>query len=149
MTVRRNTLHLAMLLALASPVVAVAASPLVALDSKVFVERIKPGTGRLLEPASTLRRGDRLVYVVEWQRLGGKGAFTVTNPLPASVYFQGSAFGDEEVSVDGGRNWGKLEALRKGERIATPEDVTHLRWRVPARLAAQGSGRITYSAIVR
>jgi hypothetical protein len=148
-TIRRSILGLTYALALASPIAVLAASPLVALDSKVFVERIKPGTGRLLEPARTLRRGDRLVYVVKWQRLGGDGGFTVTNPLPASVYYQGSAFGDEQVSIDGGRNWGKLENLRKGDRIATPEDVTHLRWRVPAMAAAKGTGRITYSAIVR
>jgi hypothetical protein len=148
-TIRRNFAKLACALALASPVVAFAASPLVALDSKVFVERVKPGIGRLLEPARTLRRGDRLVYVVEWQRRGGAGSFTVTNPLPATVYYQGSASGDEVVSVDGGRSWGKLEMLRKGDRIATPEDVTHVRWRVPATIAAQGAGRITYSAIVR
>lgn len=149
MTIRRTFAKLACALAVSSPVVAIAASPLVALDSKVFVERVKPGSGRLLEPARTLKRGDRLVYVVEWQRRGGAGSFTVTNPLPATVYYQGSAFGDEEVSIDGGRNWGKLDMLRKGERIATPEDVTHVRWRVHANQAAQGFGRITYSAIVR
>jgi hypothetical protein len=147
-TLRRCPIRLATVLALSVPAVAVAA-PLVALDSAVFVERIKPGAVRLLEPARQLKRGDRLVYVVSWQRFGGAGGFTVTNPLPRTVYYQRSAADDEEVSVDGGKRWGRLEALRIGARIATPEDVTHLRWRVAPSEAAKGAGRITYSAIVR
>ena len=135
-------------LALAAPVAAIA-TPLIALDSAVYVERIKPGQGRLLQPASRLSRGDRVVYVVSWQRMGGSGGFTVTNPLPRTVWYQGSADDNEEVSIDGGKRWGKLESLRLGSRIATPEDVTHVRWHVPAYQAARGSGEITYSAIVR
>ncbi len=122
------------------------ANPTVAIDSSVFVERATPEHGRSLEPAARLAPGDRVVYVVSWQRLGGNGGFTVTNPLPRTVYFQGSAEGDEEVSVDGGRTWGKLGALRIGARLATPEDVTHVRWRVASPRA---SGRIAYSGIVR
>jgi hypothetical protein len=140
--------RLAAILALSAPAAALA-TPLVALDSAVFVERIRPGAVRLLEPARQLKRGDRLVYVVSWQRFGGDGGFTVTNPLPRSVSYQRSAAGDEQVSVDGGKRWGKLEGLRIGARTATPEDVTHLRWRVAPNEAAKGAGRITYSAIVR
>jgi len=145
---RRNLARLACAAALAAPVLA-AASPLVAFDSAVFVERVTPDRGRMLQPAATLKRGDRVVYVVSWHRTGGQGGFTVTNPLSRKVYFQGSADGREEVSIDGGRSWGKLDALRVGDRLATPEDVTHVRWRVPAAEAARGSGQITYSAIVR
>lgn len=125
------------------------ANPAVALDSAVFVERTSPQRGRMLEPASRLNRGDRVVYVVSWYRMGGNGGFVVTNPLPRSVYYQGSAGGDEDVSIDGGRTWGKLAQLRVGTRIATPEDVTHVRWRVDPARAAKGSGQIAYSAIVR
>ena len=114
-----------------------------------FAPPVQPGQGRLLKPASSLRRGDRVVYVVSWYKMGGQGAFTVTNPLPRLVYFQSSADGTEEVSVDGGRHWGKLDALRTGGRLATPEDVTHVRWHISANEAARGSGEITYSAIVR
>lgn len=147
--IRRIAAKLACTLALTAPVVATAASPLVALDSAVYVERVVPQKGRMLQPASTLRRGDRVVYVVSWYRMGGQGGFTVTNPLPKKVYYQGSADGREEVSIDGGRSWGRLESMRVGNRMATPEDVTHVRWRVPASEAARGSGQITYSAIVR
>ncbi|MCZ8323132.1 MAG: hypothetical protein ACK442_04315 [Novosphingobium sp.] len=135
--------------ALAISTGAALANPAVALDSAVYVERVTPAAGRMLEPANELSRGDRVVYVVRWYRMGGDGAFTVTNSLPRSVYYQGSANGDEEVSIDGGKTWGKLATLRLGNRIATPEDVTHVRWRVDPRTAARGQGRIAYSAIVR
>lgn len=125
------------------------ATPNVALDSAVFVERLKQDNVRSLEPASRLARGDRIVTVVSWYRLGGEGGFTVTNPLPSRVAYQQSAREDEEVSVDGGKSWGRLGALRFGNRMATPEDVTHVRWRIAASKAARGSGHIAYAGIVR
>lgn len=133
----------------AATAVQAAASPAISIDSMVFVEKTDPGQGRRLEPAGQLNRGDRLVYVVRWYRMGGNGGFVVTNPLPRAVHFQASANGDEEVSVDGGKTWGRLSTMRIGTRFATPEDVTHVRWRVDPVSAARGSGRIAYSAIVR
>lgn len=129
--------------------IAATASPVVSLDSAVFVERGTPQAGKMLEPAKRLTRGDRVVYIVQWQRMGGAGGFTVTNPLPRHVAYQASANGEEDVSVDGGRTWGKLGTLRAGARLATAEDVTHVRWRVAPSQSALGSGRIAYSAIVR
>ena len=133
-----------------------AAEP-VAVANQVYVEREVAGdTGkaRVLEPASALRRGDRLVYVVSWKAAGARAErFTITNPLPRTVAYQRSAHGRELVSVDGGRSWGKLAALRvrdgRGWRDATPEDVTHIRWHVPAQVAMAGSGKLTWSGIVR
>ena len=148
MNFRLTASALALCLALSAPVLA-ASTPLIALDSAVYVEKVIPGKGRSLRPANQLSRGDRLVYVVKWYRMGGSGSFTVTNPLPRTVYYQGSADGSEEVSVDGGRHWGKLDQLRSGSRLATPEDVTNVRWHVPASQAERGAGEITYSAIVR
>ena len=138
---------MAALCALALPVAA-QAGPAVSLDSAAYVERSDDGT-RSLERAARFSRGDRVVYIVTWYKFGGDGGFTVTNPLPRSVAYQGSANDDEQVSVDGGRSWGKLGVLRVGERMAVPEDVTHVRWRVTAARAATGTGRIAYSAVVR
>lgn len=144
---RRACACLAVLAALAAT--SAAARQSVSLDSAVFVERQQPGNIRSLEPADRLSRGDRVVTVVSWQRLGGDGSFTVTNPLPRAIAYQDSARDEEEVSVDGGRSWGKLGELRIGSRMATPEDVTHVRWRVAASTAAKGRGQIAYSGIVR
>lgn len=125
------------------------AAPNVALDSAVFVERVAEGNVRRLEPATRLAPGDRVVTVVSWYRLGGDGSFVVTNPLPRAIAYQQSAREDEEVSVDGGRTWGRLGTLQIASRLASPEDVTHVRWRIPATRAARGSGRIAYAGIVR
>jgi hypothetical protein len=121
----------------------------VSFDSAVYVEHMKPGDVRQLEPADRLSRGERVVTIVTWKRSAGSGAFTVTNPLPRAIAYQDSASDDTEVSADGGRTWGKLGSLRIGGRYVTAEDVTHVRWRIAPGHAAQGSGQIAYSGIVR
>ena len=142
--------------AIVAPLPATAQEP-VQLASDVFVERFQPAPGgrmaRVLERADRLRPGDRVVFVLNWRAHRGQD-FTVTNPLPRAVSFQGTAAGDEDVSVDGGRTWGLLDQLTVREpdgrlRHAVPEDVTHLRWRVPGAMAALGSGRMTYRGVVR
>ncbi|MEE4450866.1 hypothetical protein [Novosphingobium resinovorum] len=122
---------------------------LVTTDSAVFVERVDRHNGRRLEPASMLARGDRVVTVVTWKRMRGTGGFMLTNPLPARLAYQRSASDMQEVSVDGGRTWGRLETMRVDGHAATPEDVTHVRWRIPASYAALGQGRIAYAGVVR
>ena len=118
----------------------------VALDSAVYVER-SDASHHVIEPADRLRPGDRVVTIVTWKRTGpADTGFTVTNPLPRALAYQGSAAPREEVSVDGGRTWGALAALRAGHHAATAEDVTHVRWRVASPAP---EGRIAYSAIVR
>jgi len=125
--------------------------------SDVFVERFQPAPGgrtaRILERADQLRPGDRVIFVVNWtaRRDGG---FTVTNPLPRTIAFAGGADSEQEVSVDGGRTWGALEALtvRDGygrQRPAHAEDVTHLRWRIPTPQALAGNGQMTWRGVVR
>lgn len=140
----------AIALALFTIAAPLAARP-VELANSVFIERDANGA-RMLERATTLRRGDKLVYVVSW-RAAQRERFTITNPLPRTVAYQRSADGGEQVSVDGGRTWGRLETLRVRDgqslRDATPEDVTHIRWQVPTQLALAGSGRLTWSGIVR
>lgn len=125
--------------------------------SDVFVERFQPAAGgrmaRILERADQLRPGDRVIFVVNWS--GRKdGGFTVTNPLPRSIAFAGATDETQEVSVDGGRNWGQLEALTLREasgrlRRARAEDVTHLRWRIPTPQALAGTGQMTWRGVVR
>ena len=120
----------------------------VSVASSVFIER-QDESHRVLEPADRLRPGDRVVTIVSWKRAAPGGQFVLTNPLPRTLHFQASAADDAEVSVDGGRSWGRLGALRMGQRIATAQDVTHVRWRVSPAQAMAGSGRIAYAALVR
>jgi hypothetical protein len=123
----------------------------IVLDKALFVERTRfaaTGAVHTLEPAQGLNHGDRVVTLLTWYRLGGSGGFTVTNALPPSVAYEPGQR-EEEVSVDGGRSWGRLGALRMGQRIATAQNVTHVRWRVSPAQAMAGSGRIAYAALVR
>lgn len=106
----------------------------VAIESAVFVER-SDGASRMVEAASSLRRGERVVTVLRWQ--APRGRYTVTSPVPAPLQFESASADAMEVSTDGGRTWRSLGG-------AQPEAVTHLRWRV-----GSGAGRLTYSAIVR
>ena len=149
MTLRISALAALATLATATPALA---GPAVSIDSAVYVEHRQLAHGaqvRSLEPAQHLARGDRVVTVVNWYRLAGNGGFTVVNALPARLYYQGSARDEEEVSVDGGHSWGRLGSLKAGGRIATPEDVTHVRWHISADQAQSGAGRIAYSGYVR
>ena len=127
---------------------ALAAQSAVEITRSVYVEKRDERAGRTIEPAVALRRGDKVVLVVEWRASDSPRGFTVSSAVPRDLAFQRS--GDAaQVSIDGGRNWGSLESLRAGDRRASPEDVTHLRWRVPADRVADGRGTLTYSAIVR
>lgn len=110
----------------------------VEIDSAVFVERTRTAPGglrRIVQPADLLHKGDRVVTVLRWD--APRGSFTVTSPVPRTLSFEGSSAESVEVSTDGGRTWRALEGT-------VPQSVTHLRWRV-----GSGSGRLTYSAIVR
>lgn len=115
------------------------------IDRSVYVERAGE-RGRSLEPATTLRKGDKVVLMVEWRAAPGARSFTVESAVPRPLAFQRSGSEAVEVSADGGRSWGRLGALKIGQRTATAEDVTHLRLRVDPRAAR---GRLAYSAIVR
>lgn len=126
------------------------AAPNIATDSAVFIENRQDDAMRSLEQADELARGDRVVTILRWYRLGGGDrGFTITNPLPRTIAYQQSSRSDELVSVDGGKTWGRLGELRVGSRLAIPEDVTHVRWRISPRLAALGSGKIAYRGVVR
>ena len=84
------------------------------------------------------------MLVVEW-RAGSPSRFTVQSAVPRELAFQRAGSEAVEVSIDGGRSWGTLGELKAGTRLASAEDVTHLRMKV----AGAPAGRMTYSAIVR
>jgi hypothetical protein len=125
----------------------------VSLQSAVFVERLgHTNDGRVerrIEPASQLKRGDRVVLMVEWLAKPASKGFAVTSKIPRTIMFQDASLDGAQVSVDGGKRWGEIGDLKIGARLASPEDVTHLRWQVSATDARRGMGRMTYSAIVR
>ncbi len=122
-----------------------AAESAVDIDRSVYVERRGDGV-RELEPATTLKKGDKVVLVLEWRAAPRGRGFTVESAVPRPLAFQRAGSDAVEVSTDNGRSWGRLGKLRIGQRVASAEDVTHLRMRI---LASAPAGRMTYSAIVR
>lgn len=145
--------------ALAAPVAAMAQQP-VALDTQLFRETVRTDiNGRMqrqLAAPHTVSPGDRLVFIVRYHNEGAAPVshFTVTNPLPGTVRFEGAADRNVEVSVDGGQNWGRLGALMVhtetgGVRPATAQDVTHLRWILRAPISPGESGQFSYRGSVR
>lgn len=152
-----STLCAAMMIA--SPALAQNANA-VSLDSDVMVERTSTdANGRTqvtLEEPNVVVPGDRLVFVLRYRNNGAQPAsdFTVTNPLPSAVAFQGSVDASASVSVDGGRHWGALGDLSVTNadgtsRAARAEDVTHIRWAFAQPIPAGQAGRLMFRGIVR
>jgi uncharacterized repeat protein (TIGR01451 family) len=138
---------------------AIAASP-IELSSDIFVEKQKKladgRTSVVLEAPKTILPGDQLVFVVRYKNIGAKPAtgFTVTNPIPRAINFSGTSDGNEIVSIDGGKNWGKLSQLRVANaagvsRPALMTDVTHLKWNMNQALAAGSAGKLIFRGIVK
>ena len=120
------------LLALLLPSVAMAQNQ-VALTSEIFVERTVPdasGAPRVtLEAPGVVTPGDRLVFVLSYRNNGAAPAsdFVVSNPIPKSVSFDGTDSPGALYSVDGGRNWGALAALRVRGADGNPRPATQRR----------------------
>ena len=146
------------LAALVAPVAAIAADK-VELSSSVFVEKTALDShGRqtvVLEEPTRVVPGDRLVFVLKYHNVGDRPAtdFVVTNPMPRAVAFQKTLDGTEQVSIDGGKSWGRLKDLRTstdgGYRAAVPEDVTHIRWNFSKAISAGYRGNLTFRGTVR
>lgn len=149
---------LLILLATLAPNLAFAANN-VTLSSMVFVEKaVADSAGRnhiVLEEPRTVTPGDRLIFILNYRNAGQLPAsdFIVTNPLPAAVAFHGGAE-SAQVSIDWGRSWGTLPALKVHEsdgrwRSARPDDVTHLRWMLKQAIPAGAQGKLSFRGIVR
>jgi uncharacterized repeat protein (TIGR01451 family) len=150
---------LLILFALLAPAAAQAANS-VSLASTVFVEKtIADANGRnrvILEEPKVVTPGDRLVFILAYRNIGGVPAsdFVITNPLPQAVSYQGTSDGSAQVSVDGGRSWGSLAALKVQEvdgrwRSAQADDVTHVRWAMKRAIPAGAQGKFSFRGIVR
>jgi uncharacterized repeat protein (TIGR01451 family) len=138
---------------------ALAASP-VELSSDIFVEKQQvraDGTLAVeLVAPKIIVPGDQLVFVVRYRNVGTKPAsnFTVTNPMPTAIAFSGTSDGNEVVSIDGGKSWGKLALLRVtkadgSSRPALMTDVTHVKWNMNQTLAAGESGKLIFRGVVK
>lgn len=147
---------------LAAPVLPLAAqdtAQAVTVNGDIKAEKTVTGadgkpTVQLVEPESFLP-GDRLVFGQNYANTSAEVVtnFTITNPLPEAVRLAPDADPALELSVDGGKTWGRLAALSVtaadgSSRPASHADVTHVRW-VIASIAPGASGRVAFPVIIR
>lgn len=144
-------------LSLLGPAPARAAGP-VTLASEVKLETVvvEDGARRvvLVDPGVVVP-GDRLLFRTRYRNTASDAVegFVVTNPLPAGIALAADADPALTLSVDGGRTWGHLAALRVPaadgtRRAAQASDVTHLRWTLPPIAAGEG-GEVEFHGIVK
>lgn len=141
----------------AGPAFAATTNP-VSLVGDVKLEKTvtENGTSKVvLSDPKVVVPGDRLLFSTAYRNDGAVPVtnFVVTNPLPPAVTLAPEATASTDVSVDGGKTWGKLAMVKAsdgkgGLRAATATDVTHVRWIIPT-ISAGGSGTVEYHAIVR
>jgi len=151
--------YLLPLLALLIPAAAPAANG-VTLASNVFVERVKQDpsgkSSTVLEPPRIVTPGDKLLFELSYKNGGAEPAadFVVTNPIPDAVAYAGADGESSAVSVDDGRTWGALAALKIKQadgtmRAALPNDVTHVRWTFTRAIAAGEAGKLSFRGVVK
>jgi uncharacterized repeat protein (TIGR01451 family) len=144
-----------------------APAPTVSLVNEAKVERTEIGAdGRektvLKSPSDVIVvPGDRVVFTLKYHNKGASPAngFRATNPMPGPVQFIGASEDWAEVSVDGGKSWGKLAALTVKaksadgasdiSRPAGAEDVTHVRWVFASAIAPGAEGTISFRGVVK
>jgi uncharacterized repeat protein (TIGR01451 family) len=140
--------------------VPVQAQQAVALSSKAFVvKQVPDDTGKMKNTLAAPERvlpGEALVFMLEYKNNGATPAasFVINNPIPANVIYTGVEQDWADVSIDGGKTFGKLAALKvaKGDgtmRPALPSDVTNVRWKFAQAIAPAAAGRVTYYGMVK
>lgn len=143
----------------------------VKIESKILVERTEQDASgqevtKLYNPSDVkVIPGDKLVFVNTYRNTGSTAVtgFVVNNPVHAAVTFTGVSEDWAELSVDGGKNFSELTKLTVTEtvnegvetkstgitRAAQMKDVTHIRWIFDNAIAANASGELRFSGVVK
>lgn len=144
-----------------------AAQSQVSLSSEVFIERTEidaDGNEQIMLKTPkdvVVIPGDRLKFILSYSNNTGQDVtgFKATNPIPSAVAFIDAREDWAQVSVDGGKNWGKLEDLTVETRdesagtivtrAASNLDVTHVRWVFNDSIANGAKGELSYNGTVK
>lgn len=148
----------------------------VKIDSTIMVERSETSASgetvtKLLDPATVkVIPGDKLLFVNAYRNTGQNAVtgFVVNNPVHAAVALTEVVEDWALVSVDSGKNFGKLSELTVTETVATgteetgetaapvqtsrpavASDVTHIRWVLTSPIAPGASGELRFRGIVK
>lgn len=149
-------LSAALLMVCAVPAAGAAQERPIRLESDVKLVQAAPqGEAPKLVAAESVVPGDTLVFTTSYRNEGSSAVndFVIVNPVPNDLVLTDEAAAQNEVSVDGGKNWGRLSELTvAGDdgkvRPAGIDDVTHMRW-IFARVAPSEKGEVKFSARVR
>ncbi len=134
---------------------ALAQTGAVTVKSESFVEKVSTdaqGNRKVtLSPTNIVVPGDTVLFTHEYANNGTQPAtgFLINNPLSKQIMFVGSPDANLVVSVDGGKTFGKLATLKVGDRAATNEDVTNLRWTFAQPIAPGARGKVSFRGILR
>lgn len=149
----------------------------VKIDSKIMVERTDASESgktvtKLVDPATVkVIPGDKLLFINTYRNTGDSAVtgFVVNNPVHSAVALIEVVEDWALVSVDGGKNFGKLSDLSVTETVAAaPEedadetaapvqttrpavasDVTHIRWVLASPIAPGASGELRFRGVVK
>jgi hypothetical protein len=109
----------------------------------------------LVSPTTVLP-GTPLVIWINFKNGGSKAAtgFVINNPVPKGVTFTGVAETWASVSIDGGKTFGALAAMKVKlpdgtTRAAIPQDVTAVRWTLAQPIAPNAGGKVSFYAVVK
>jgi uncharacterized repeat protein (TIGR01451 family) len=131
----------------------------VQLSNQVFQEVEVIGADgkpeRRTVPATMVVPGTEVSYEIAYRNTGDKPAdnVAITNPVPAALEYV-AVLGPapvNQVSVDGGRQYGPLTGLSVTDadgksRPAQPADVTHVRWILNTALQPGDGGKVSFKA---
>lgn len=114
---------------------------------------------RAFTEATEIAPGDELRYRLSYDNQGENAAVDVNlvMPVPAEIDFiEGSAVTNGTkvaYSVDNGTSFadrGSLRVLIDGEeRIATSEDITHVRWTFTEAIEAGETGEVSFRGVLQ
>ena len=139
---------------------AAAAAPLEVTSRALVEQRVRAPDGTVsvtLVKVGKVVPGDRVQFVLAFRNTGKQpiADLVLANPVPKGIAYRGPGAGTPtpEVSVDG-KTFAPLArlAVRGGDgrpRPAGNDDVTVVRWRLSAPLAAGAQGQFAFQGVLK
>lgn len=142
------------------------AKPQVSIDIKTEKDVVSMQNGQKITKrivATDITPGEIIFYTLSYNNSGNESATNavVDNPIPeGTVYLPGSATGqgaDISFSIDGGKTFKKPSLLtyevklptgKLDQRVASPEEYTHIRWTIKT-IPAGGSGKLGFQVKIK
>ncbi|PLY00502.1 MAG: hypothetical protein C0622_08615 [Desulfuromonas sp.] len=132
-----------------------------AVEKEVTVEENGQQVVKRIE-ATEVTPGETLIYTIKFDNQGDEKATNVAivDPIPTGAgYVAGSATaaGELTFSIDNGQSYKRPSLLTyevtntigvKEQKIATPEEYTHIRWLIP-EIAAGEKGAVSFRVLMK